>query len=151
MMPGPTLIRTCSVCSGHITEPTLQSGNNFGAIHWSDGFMDAPMLLGQSLVVKCPHCKVVLWLDEQKIIAEVRSIYIDEYQLIKAVQYQEADFNDYMKLLASVRADSTENVEEEMDDISLDDLEWSTQPMGLVSKTLPSHSRLVGRKCSKKE
>ena len=64
MMPGPTLIKKCSACQQLIEEETLLSGNTCGAVFWTDGACDAPMLPDRPELVKCPFCKALVWLEE---------------------------------------------------------------------------------------
>jgi hypothetical protein len=71
MYPGPTIIRACRKCHGLITEFTLMSGNTFGATFWTDGKMDAPMLPDAPALVRCPHCNVPLWIEDQKRVGEI--------------------------------------------------------------------------------
>ncbi|WP_417909440.1 hypothetical protein [Candidatus Electronema sp. PJ] len=71
MIPGPTEIRECSSCRKHIAQNTLISGNNYGAVFWTDGKTDAPMLPDQPWLVKCPHCGALLWIDEQTQVGEI--------------------------------------------------------------------------------
>jgi hypothetical protein len=66
MMPGPTLIRRCSLCLKLFLQETISSGNTFGASWWTDGKMEAPMLPDEPWLVKCPHCGALLWIDEQE-------------------------------------------------------------------------------------
>ncbi len=70
MLPGPTIIRRCSACKKMIAEQTLTSGNTFGARYWTDGKRDAPMLPVVPWLAKCPHCRSLIWLDEQEKIEE---------------------------------------------------------------------------------
>jgi len=72
MMPGPTIVRSCNECHGPIAEYTLRSGNTFGAIFWTDGKMDAPMLPDKPALVQCPHCRVPLWIEDQEQIGEMQ-------------------------------------------------------------------------------
>ena len=44
MLPGPTIIKKCLVCSKSIEHHTIGSGNTFGATFWTDGKREAPML-----------------------------------------------------------------------------------------------------------
>jgi hypothetical protein len=55
MQFGTTIIKKCLECSGLIKEYTIMSGNTFGAIFWTDGKRDAPMLPDLPWLVKCPH------------------------------------------------------------------------------------------------
>jgi len=71
MLPGPTSIKKCSECSNLIEQPTITSGNTFGARFWTDGKMDAPMLPDEPRLVKCPHCSTLIWMNELEEVAEV--------------------------------------------------------------------------------
>ncbi len=71
MLPGPTYIRECPHCHGKFTEPSMVSGNTFGAKFWLDGKMDAPMMPSYPAYVGCPHCPASFWLEDTK---EVGSI-----------------------------------------------------------------------------
>ena len=62
MPPEKSIIRRCSSCRGSIRQRTLASGNTFGARHWTDGKMEAPMLSSYPPLVRCPHCSVLLCL-----------------------------------------------------------------------------------------
>ena len=71
MMPGPTIIKKCSACTGLIKKYTIASGNTFGAIFWTDGKMDAPMLPDSPKLVKCPHCGSLIWIDQLETVEEI--------------------------------------------------------------------------------
>lgn len=66
MLRGPDIMRACRECGGAIAQPVLRSGNTFGARLWTDGFRRAPMLPMMPWLVECPHCKALLWIDEQQ-------------------------------------------------------------------------------------
>ena len=72
MLPGPTIVRSCTECHGLIAEYTLGSGNTFGATFWTDGKMDAPMLPDEPALVECPHCRAPLWIEDQEQIGEMQ-------------------------------------------------------------------------------
>jgi hypothetical protein len=71
MLPGPTIIKRCAPCRGLFAEGTLASGNTFGAIFWTDGRRQAPMLPETPWLVGCPHCHHLLWIDEAEVVGEV--------------------------------------------------------------------------------
>ncbi|CAM8334295.1 hypothetical protein MCEHALH13_00146 [Candidatus Methylopumilus universalis] len=75
MLPGNTYIRECPQCSGKFTQPTMASGNTFGAKFWPDGKMDAPMMPDYPAYAGCPHCKGTFWVDDTKV---VNSLGYDE-------------------------------------------------------------------------
>jgi len=66
MLPGNTFIRECPHCSGKFTQPTMASGNTFGAKFWPDGKMEAPMMPSYPEYVGCPHCKGSFWIEDTK-------------------------------------------------------------------------------------
>jgi hypothetical protein len=64
MMPSlPTLIR-CPNCGSQMQKRQLYSGNTFGAVYYTDGKMEAPMLPEYPQITKCPSCKVLFWVNE---------------------------------------------------------------------------------------
>lgn len=71
MLPGPTKIKKCSDCSNLIEQPTIVSGNSFGARFWTDGKMDAPMLPDESRLIKCAYCSALIWINELEEVEEV--------------------------------------------------------------------------------
>ena len=66
MLPGPTLVRECSSCHGHVIETTMASGNTFGALFWPDGKMEAPMMPNYAAYVGCAHCNASFWIEDIK-------------------------------------------------------------------------------------
>lgn len=56
MMPGPDEILECPACRAPVAQPTLLSGNTFGATYYTDGYMHAPMLPQLAMLVRCPAC-----------------------------------------------------------------------------------------------
>lgn len=68
MLPGTTYVRECPHCSGKFTQPTMASGNTFGAKFWPDGKMEAPMMPSYPAYVGCPHCNESFWVEDTKVI-----------------------------------------------------------------------------------
>ena len=68
MLPGNTYVRECPHCIGKFTQPTMASGNTFGAKFWPDGKMDAPMMPDYPAFVGCPHCEANFWVDDTKVV-----------------------------------------------------------------------------------
>jgi len=56
MLPGPTVVLKCLNCATLVRELTTASGNTFGAIFYTDGYRDAPMLPTPMYLVRCPGC-----------------------------------------------------------------------------------------------
>jgi hypothetical protein len=61
MKPGPDIIVACPRCGHRAMVPTLMSGNTFGARHWTDGYVEAPMLPRQPPIAVCRKCRHVYW------------------------------------------------------------------------------------------
>jgi len=100
MTPGPTIIKKCAKCAGLIAEHTIGSGNNFGAVFWTDGKMEAPMLPDHPWLVKCPHCSALLWIDEQAEIGEVEPYAGPMPKEFKgAKRYKTPTLRDYLTFL----------------------------------------------------
>ena len=66
MLPGHPRILTCPFCGTEKLVMTLQSGNTFGMVMWSDNKQDAPMLPQVSFVQKCPHCGKYYIIERQE-------------------------------------------------------------------------------------
>ncbi len=98
MLPGPTIIKKCSECSGSIEEHTIASGNTFGATFWTDGKRDAPMLPDQPWLVICPHCQALIWIDEQAELGEVEP-FSDSGIYKGAKSYSVPELQDYFSAL----------------------------------------------------
>lgn len=64
MLPGPILYKKCSECSVIFKERAFGSGNTFGATYWTDGRMNAPMMVDDMSLAICPNCKTPVWLEE---------------------------------------------------------------------------------------
>ncbi|MBN2892529.1 MAG: hypothetical protein JXL97_11730 [Bacteroidales bacterium] len=72
MLPGSTYIYECPNCQNKIANGSLMSGNTFGAIHYSDGFMHAPMLPEFTAITKCKKCDTIFWLKNNSEITELK-------------------------------------------------------------------------------
>ncbi|WP_376791619.1 hypothetical protein [Thermoflexus sp.] len=72
MIPGPDRIIACPHCGFLAKQHTLLSGNTIGAILWSDGKMEAPMLPEFPAVTKCRGCKRFYWVDEAEVKGEIK-------------------------------------------------------------------------------
>ncbi len=73
MIIGPDQIVACPICNGLAKHTTLESGNTFGAIVWTDGKQLAPMLPLPPAVVKCRHCGHCYWLENAERLEEDES------------------------------------------------------------------------------
>ncbi len=96
---GPTIIRVCVRCGQQIKQPTLLSGNTFGARLWTDGKMDAPMFPEYPMLVKCPTCRGLFWIDEAKKLGEIAWFEADLQEFADSLDYEtptEADYLEYV-------------------------------------------------------
>jgi uncharacterized protein with PIN domain len=81
MRPGPNSFYKCPHCERITMLGSISSGNTFGAILFSDGKLDAPMLMEFTRIVKCKKCGTFYWLQNKNKIEE----YVFE---------EEADWNN---------------------------------------------------------
>ena len=58
------IIRECPHCKAHVVQEDTLSGNTIGATYWTDGKREAKMLPDHPLLVKCPVCGLLFWVDE---------------------------------------------------------------------------------------
>ena len=58
------IIRECPHCKAHVVQEGTVSGNTIGATYWTDGKREAKMLPDHPLLVKCPVCGGLFWVDE---------------------------------------------------------------------------------------
>ena len=72
MTLAPSNIRECPACQKPVEQLVLNSGNTFGTVQWSDGFLDAPMLPEFPRLGRCPHCAALFWVPEAKLLGECR-------------------------------------------------------------------------------
>ena len=69
---GPDINRKCPRCGEQFRERQIMSGNTVGAVYWTDGKVEAPMLPAQRLLVKCSKCKELVWVPDAEKVAEVK-------------------------------------------------------------------------------
>ena len=61
MIAGPDLIVACPHCQALAKIFTVESADARGAVTWSDGWQDAPMMPRPPRVARCPSCKKIYW------------------------------------------------------------------------------------------
>jgi hypothetical protein len=64
------IIRECPHCRAHVVEEQTISGNTIGSTFWTDGKLEAKMLPDHPVLVRCPVCSQLFWVEEA---AEVAS------------------------------------------------------------------------------
>jgi len=97
MTYGEPIVLKCSTCSGLIKEEIINSGNSIGAIYWTDGKMDAPMFPESHQLIKCPHCKALLWKGHQEKIGTLVSLSTNKKN--NSMPYEFPSFEDYYTYL----------------------------------------------------
>ena len=76
MQLGDPEIRGCPHCGHRHRKPTFLSGNSFGAVLWTDGFVDAGMAPEIPPVAECAAChRPFRWVDTSD--HGVESLYVD--------------------------------------------------------------------------
>lgn len=61
MIPDADAIIACPYCDAPARVFQLISGNTFGAITWTDGWVDAPMMPRAPRITRCAHCRKIYW------------------------------------------------------------------------------------------
>lgn len=106
MTIGPSNIRECPACAKPVEQPTLGSGNTFGARQWSDGFLDAPMMPELPRLAKCPHCTALFWVEEAKQLAKCWPQEIESSRWPEANEIEGPSAEEFLGALPSVDGDA---------------------------------------------
>ena len=102
MLSGPTHLLKCVHCDTHIKRETLQSGNSFGAVEWTDGRVVMPMLPRQSSLPFwfCPACNTFQSVSDMKKVDEIENIpRLDaeaDYRWKHASDIKEPNWREYL-------------------------------------------------------
>jgi hypothetical protein len=99
MTPGSTIIKKCKDCFRPIAQNTIASGNTFGAVFWTDGKSEAPMLPDQPWLIKCPHCHALLWIDELEELGQVEDWGDEDNKFKDTNEFDNPIIEDYFALL----------------------------------------------------
>lgn len=94
MILDPPQTIACPRCGGLATYCRMVSGNTLGAKVWTDGFMDAPMLMPPPVVAKCPDCQHCYWLERAPKVAKT-----DHFLVLDSRAVEEPEERDYYRLL----------------------------------------------------
>lgn len=84
-----------------IKQPTINSGNTFGAKFWTDGKQEAPMLPDQPWLVMCPHCHAPLWIDELEELGQIEPWGDEKCDFNDAHDFIVPTLDDYFTLIAN--------------------------------------------------
>jgi len=71
MQPGPIFIIACPQCGALAAVESLLSGNNRGAIRWTDGHIHAPMLPTLPAVTRCRYCAAFFWRKDARAVGKI--------------------------------------------------------------------------------
>lgn len=82
MQPGPANIIECPTCRGLAQVFTLLSGNTFGAVRWTDGYLFAPSLPTPPPITRCPHCQTFFWTADAAVIGQINRILPVGYAIV---------------------------------------------------------------------
>ncbi len=111
MLPGPTLIVKAPGCNTPVKISTLASGNTFGAVYWTDGKREAPMLPDQSWLRKHPQEGVLFWAGEWEVVDTIPFDGSEDVGVGRGIPYAEdPSEGDYFTALQSGIADSDEKL-----------------------------------------
>lgn len=75
MLQGNILLLKCQKCDKHVRVQTLRSGNTFGALEWTDGRVDSPMMPRKHDLTfwYCPKCQTFQRVAKMEVIEEADS------------------------------------------------------------------------------
>jgi hypothetical protein len=69
--PGPTTIIQCPGSDEIRQAPSINSGNTFGAIFWTDGFMVAPMMPRFPAITRCTADGPIFWVSSATVVGSL--------------------------------------------------------------------------------
>ncbi len=94
-------------CRKPVKFSTIASGNTFGAIFWTDGKREAPMLPDEPWLRKAPTEEVLFWSDECEEIDQINSWDGEKGQEWEELEFaEEPDEDDYIHAIESGLGDS---------------------------------------------
>ena len=112
MRPGPISILRCVSCSGLVSYITWVGADFFVGRTWTDGKVIVPMLPTELVLVRCPHCEALLWIDELEVVKEgasakggdelgwSRAPSADDYFALLEAEILEPDKEMYVRMRA---------------------------------------------------
>lgn len=109
MTKGPNYIYECPVCSSLLYRESLESGNTFRAIQYSDTKVIAPMLPDLPNLTKCNKCDSIFWLYKLKEIGKVECHDFKKSSWGEAYKAQFLDIDDYFRALDECKAENQED------------------------------------------
>lgn len=106
MILGRKIVYSCSACGRKVKVGSIESGNNCGAILYSDGMQDAPMLPQYPEETKCKQCGKIFDFNEKTLVKILNSAFSLEPDCDRAT-FLEVD--DYKKKIELNQGDEKQN------------------------------------------
>jgi hypothetical protein len=98
---APDAIRKCPKCAELFRERRIASGNTLGAVMWTDGKLEAPMLPDEPRLVRCRKCQTLIWVKDAQIInADGRMTRKPEWKGVE--RPERASESDFLSFAATV-------------------------------------------------
>lgn len=111
MMPGPDIVVACPWCEEPLRRLSLLSGNTFGAVVWTDGWRDLPMLPLPPPVSRCGACQRFFWVGRARELGEIPSPFMEDPEFVTVVTL-EAVGKRRVEVMHLVRRASGVNLQE---------------------------------------
>ncbi|NBD11958.1 ribosomal protein L7/L12 [Corallococcus silvisoli] len=111
MMPGPDIVVACPMCEAPLRQPSLLSSNTFGAVVWTDGWCDMPMLPLPPRVSRCGACQRLFWVSRARELGEIPSPFLESPEFVTIVTL-EAVGKRRVEVMHLVRRASGVNLQE---------------------------------------
>jgi len=112
MLPGTGFICRCSFCGNCLKRESINSGNTFGDILYSDGKRISSMLPGFPNLTKCRKCNNIFWIRKWNKVGEYEFFRSKEEVLIEWKNADIAEFLDIKDLFRALEAE--ENIYNEI-------------------------------------
>lgn len=122
MQQGPDHVIACPHCGTKLKIFTLFQQNTTGAVYWTDGKMEAPMMPKPPPITRCEKCKAFFWIVDAELVTEAepsacalaaeqfeadsgipRIKHLNREELLEAVELEEWEDDDrefMLRLLA---------------------------------------------------
>jgi len=78
MLIGDPLVLCCPHCGYPCSIEQLPSGNSFGSLRWSDGFVYMPYWRNTPALLQCERCLKPMWYEDMLTVEQARSASGDE-------------------------------------------------------------------------
>lgn len=101
---GPDNFVRCPHCRTPVRMRMMASGNGFGSVLWSNGYLDAPMLMEPIIASKCPSCHVGFFIEDAEDLGDFGALSWGDTEKVPlecqgAPYIEKADANSLSELL----------------------------------------------------